>query len=73
MTDKDDETMEGLNKKIDDFVSNYEPENVDGELGEWYNYSTNRDEEKLNTLTIKNGELLVIISKQYTTYVDSED
>ena len=73
MTDKDDEIMEGLSKKIDDFVSDYEPENVDGELGEWYNYTTNRDEEKLDTLTIKNGELLVIISKQYTTYVDSED
>jgi hypothetical protein len=73
MTDKDDEIESGLSKKIDDFVSEYEPQDIDGELGEWYTFTTNRDEEKLNTLTIKNGELLVIISKQYTTYVDSED
>ena len=74
MTDKDDEIMEGLSKKIDDFVSDYEPEDVDGELGEWYTYTTNRDEDsRLNNLTINNDELLVIINKQYTTYVDSDD
>lgn len=73
MTDKDDEIMEKLSEKIDNFVREYTPEDVDGELDEWYTFTTNRDEGMLNTLTIKNGELLINISNQFTSYVDSED
>jgi hypothetical protein len=63
MTDDDETLLEELKDKINKQTQDYSPEDVDGELDDWYSFTTNGDGD---TLTIKDNELQVEVSNSYT-------
>ncbi len=71
MTDDDDTLLEELKDKINDVASNHSPE-CDGELDEWYSFTTNGDGD-LEQLTIEDNHLKVEISNSFTTYRDEDN
>jgi CubicO group peptidase (beta-lactamase class C family) len=72
MTDKQEKLLEKIKAKIDEETSEFEPEleNEDGELNEWYTYTTNEEGE---VLTINGNFLKISITNSYTEFKDSED
>ena len=71
MTDDDDTLLEELKNKINDVASNHTPE-CEGELDEWYSFTTNGDGD-LNTLTIEDNHLKIEVSNSFTTYRDEDN
>lgn len=72
MTDEDNDLLEKLRGKINDETSNYSPD-VDGELDDWYTFTTNNDEsDNLNEIKIVEKKLQVEVSNSYIVYRDND-
>ena len=70
MTDKRKDMANRIMEVIDEETRNYVPENIDGELEEWYNFTT--DSNDVTEITIEDNKLSVEINNNYTTYSDSD-
>lgn len=65
LTDKDEKLVKTLVEKLEEFCQGFSP-NVDGDLDEeWYRFTTNDEGEDIE---IKEGQLRIVIEKNYTTY-----
>ena len=72
LTDKEEIILKTLEDKINDFTGWFEPDDIGGEeseLGEWYTFTTNEDNEELK---IVDNVLHISINNQATVYRDSE-
>jgi len=72
MTDEQEVLLEKIKEKIEKETSKFTPEldNEDGELDEWFTFTTN---EEGDILTITENSLKLSISNSYTEYKDSEE
>jgi len=71
MTDKQEKLLEEIKAKIETETEEFEPEldNEDGEVQDWFTFTTNDDGE---VLTINGSDLIVSIRNSYTEYRDSD-
>jgi hypothetical protein len=66
LTDEEEEIAENIGSKIDDFASTYEMKDVEGEYSEWYNWSTDLDDENpSNQVTTKGNFLVIRLNQSY--------
>jgi hypothetical protein len=72
MTDDDEELLTDLKDRVDKETRDYTPEEIDGELDDWYSFTTNGDEQDEITID-ENGSLQVEVSNSYTTYRDDNN
>jgi hypothetical protein len=70
MTNKRKELVDNIIRMVDEKTGNYVPEEVNGELEEWYNYTT--DINDVTEIIIKDNKLDIEINNNYTTYTDSD-
>jgi len=71
MTDDNETLITELRDKIHKVVSNHTPE-CDGELDEWYSFTTNGNGD-LETLTIEDNHLKVEVSNSFTQFRDDDN
>jgi hypothetical protein len=69
LTDEDEVFLEGLEKKIESGIRDYEPNVNEGELQEWYNFNT----EENNISITDEGLLEIDVNYSITVYRDSND
>jgi hypothetical protein len=69
INEKREELIESIENKISDFCDNYVPEEVGGELNDWYSYNTNEDTD--SELVIKDNNIIVNINNEYYDYRES--
>jgi hypothetical protein len=72
MTDDDEELLTDLKDRVDKETRDYTPEEIDGELDDWYSFTTNGDEQDEITID-ENGSLQVEVSNSYTSYRDDDN
>ena len=73
LTDEQETLVDEIENLINEDCEQYQPEieDEDATLEEWFNYTTNSDDEdEFKELTITDGALLVRITNSYTTYVE---
>jgi hypothetical protein len=68
LTDEDELLVNDLLKKIDDTISNYTPNDYEGELQDYYTFNTKED-----NLTIEDNLLTFEVNFNAYVYRDSED
>jgi len=61
-----------LEDLIQDEAQEFEPKNVEGELEDYYTFTTN-DGDNLEEITINGNKLSLIVNKSMLVYRDSED
>jgi hypothetical protein len=66
MTDEMVELEDSIGKKIDNTASEFTPEDIDGDISDWYNY------ESSDTVEIKDNTISLIITNSYYTQTESE-
>ena len=74
LSDEQETLVDEIETLIQEDCEQYEPEmdDEDASLEEWFNYTTNtEDDDELTELTIKDGNLLVRITNSYT--ISKED
>lgn len=69
MTDEQEKIQEKLQEKIYDEISAYEPDDLNGDIDEWFSFTTNEEGEEL---TIEGNRLKVTVRNSYTEYRDSD-
>jgi hypothetical protein len=69
MSDDDDALVEELKKKIAIDCNEYEPQNVEGTLDEWFSFTTNTEG---NDIIIKDNSLVIHMSNSSTVYRDGD-
>jgi hypothetical protein len=72
LSDDDEKLVEEIETLLDKEVNEFEPEDVEGELQDFYTFTTN-DDEKLETLTIKENKLLLVVNRETIVYRDGDD
>ena len=71
MSNEDEVLLKEIEDKIFKDVEEYEPQNVDGEVDEWFTFTTNSNENSIKELTIVGNSIKVIVNNSVTVY--SED
>jgi hypothetical protein len=78
MSDEEEAIFADLENKINHFVRDYDPhdngEEVEGELQEWYTFTTNTDGDGdiAFNLTVEGNNLILYITNSMTVYKDDE-
>ena len=67
LTDEEQAELYSLETTINEFVEGYEPEDIEGELSDWYSFTTNDDDEQLKLV---GNKLTLSITKQAYVYKD---
>ena len=62
LTNEQEEILTGLEEKISTFAEEFVPEDIEGEIDDWYSYTTNEEGEDLNLV---GNTLTLIISKSF--------
>jgi hypothetical protein len=70
--DSEEELVDNLENLIKDKAESFEPQDVEGELDDYYTFTTN-DGSELEILTIEENKLSLIVNKSTIVYRDSED
>ncbi len=73
LTDNEEELLTAIVDKINDFISEYEFKEFEGDPDDWYTYTTDIEEFSERefadaVITIENGELAISISRQFIVY-----
>ena len=72
INDKREELIESIGNKVFDICDNFTPEfESDGELQDWYSFTTSEHTD--SEITIEDNKIIVTISNQYSDYIDSTD
>ena len=72
MTDNDEKIVDELETLITDVADEYEFENAQGEVTDWWNFSTTIENESNEGLQIDGTELKIQVSRTFVVYQDSE-
>lgn len=73
LSDKEETLLQELQETIEQKTNDFSPDIEDGELDDWFTFTTNSDQNALKNLTVKGNNLKMCISNSYTIYKDSED
>jgi len=69
LTDEEQAELDSLETTINEFVEGYEPEDIGGELSDWYSFTTNDDDEQIKLV---GNKLTLSITKQAYVYKDED-
>jgi hypothetical protein len=69
LTDEEETIATDLLDKLTEFARDFEPENVEGDMEDWFTFTTNEEGEEL---TLVDNELTITIEQSYITYSDSD-
>lgn len=74
MSDEEEILLEKLQSNIDNFVRDFSPKDAEGELNDWYTFTTNMDgdNEVATELTVEGNNLILYINNSMTVYKDDE-
>ncbi len=68
------ELIDSIGSKVSDACGNFTPEiEGDGEVNDWYSYTTNEDDITDSEVVIKGNKIIVSVSNEYYVYQDSDD
>lgn len=70
LNDREEELADELETKISDVLSEYQPDSYEGELQEWYNFTTN---EVGDNIKFEENNLVVSISNETTIWKDDDN
>ena len=80
LTDEDEELLKSIGDKIEDFATNYQMKESEGEENEWFTYTTDMEEsneansdrefeyDEDNPTAIIDGQIAILINKSFTIY-----
>ena len=80
LTDEDEELLKSISDKIEDFATNHQMKEAEGEENEWFTYTTDMEEsneansdrefeyDEDNPTAIIDGQIAILINKSYTIY-----
>lgn len=69
LQDADEELLKLLEEKISEFTNDYEPNELEGELDEWFTFST-EEEEGEGDIELKENNLTIYMRNSETVYKD---
>lgn len=73
LNEKRKELIDSITDKISDICGSFVPDiEGNGEINDWYSFTTNEDDISDNEIVIKDNKIIVNISNEYYTYSDSE-
>jgi hypothetical protein len=73
INEKRKELIDSIGEKVVDICGNFTPEvEGDGEINDWYSFTTNEDDITDSEVVIKDNKLIVSVSNEYYVYQDSE-
>jgi hypothetical protein len=68
------ELIDSIGEKVSDACGGFTPEiEGDGEINDWYSYTTNEDDITDSEVVIKGNKIIVSVSNEYYVYQDSDD
>jgi len=68
------ELIDSIGEKVSEVCDNFTPDiEGEGEINDWYSYTTNEDDVTDSEVVIKDNKLIVSVSNEYYVYQDSED
>jgi hypothetical protein len=68
------ELIDSIGEKVSDICGGFTPDiEGEGEINDWYSYTTNEDDVTDSEVVIKGNKLIVSVSNEYYVYQDSED
>ena len=66
--------IDSIGKKVSDACGDFTPDiEGEGELNEWYSFTTNEDDVTDNEITFKGNKMVVTLSNEYYVFTDSDD
>lgn len=66
--------IDSIGKKVSDACGDFTPDiEGEGELNEWYSFTTNEDDITDNEITFKGNKMVVTLSNEYYVFTDSDD
>lgn len=80
LTDEDEELLKSISDKIEDFATNHQMKEAEGEENEWFTYTTDMEEtneansdrefeyDEDNPTAIIDGQIAILINKSFTIY-----
>lgn len=74
INEKRKELIDSIGNKVDDVCGNFIPEvEGDGDVSDWYSYTTNEDDITDSVVVIRDNKMVVNVSNEYYVFTDSED
>ena len=68
------ELIDSIGSKVSEVCDNFTPEiEGDGEVNDWYSYTTNEDDITDSEVVIKGNKIIVSVSNEYYVYTDSDN
>jgi hypothetical protein len=68
------ELIDSIGSKVSEVCDNFTPDiEGDGEINDWYSYTTNEDDITDSEVVIKGNKLIVSVSNEYYVYQDSDN
>jgi len=68
------ELIDSIGKKVSSVCDDFTPElEGDGEVNDWYSYTTNEDDITDSEVVIKGNKIIVKVSNEYYVYTDSDN
>ena len=80
LTDEDEELLKSISDKIEDFATNHQMKEAEGEENEWFTYTTDMEEsneansdrefeyDEDNPTAVIDGQIAILINKSFTIY-----
>jgi hypothetical protein len=73
INEKRKELIDSIGEKVSDICGDFRPDiEGEGEINDWYSFTTNEDDITDSEVIIKDNKLIVSVSNEYYTYQDSE-
>lgn len=73
INEKRKELIDSIGNKVDDVCGNFIPEvEGDGDVSDWYSYTTNEDDITDSVVVIKGNKMIVNVSNEYYVFTDSD-
>jgi hypothetical protein len=74
INEKRKELINSIGDKVGDACGNFTPDiEGDGEINDWYSFTTNEDDVTDSEIAFKGNKIVVTLSNEYYVYQDSED
>jgi hypothetical protein len=68
------ELIDSIGEKVSDICGGFTPDiEGEGEINDWYSYTTNEDDITDSEVVIKGNKIIVSVSNEYYVYQDSDD
>lgn len=72
MTDNDEKIVDELETLIDNCADSYDFENAQGEITDWWNYTTMIEQDDTEDLQIEGNDLKIQVSRTFVVYQSSD-